>query len=123
MKIFEKVVASIFIVSIVLEFFLIPYAISREYEIKNRYYNFHKRYGIIRISILKILFGVPIILLVLYPPYNAVELHWAVLTYVAYSAWLMVLIISAQPPLSSDRKLAHKNRIGGYPLDASYPCI
>ncbi len=111
MKDIEIIIGSIFLFVFVLDLSILPYAVSRNYSIKNNYYSFHQRYGVIRTSILKVLFGITVIIGIIDPPLNAGKLYIVVICYSLYTLWSLILMFAAQPSSSSQKDLHDKKQL------------
>lgn len=67
----------------ILDLFILPVIIIKNFPLENRYYNFHKKYGVKRTTILKFLFGFVIIYLLIASPFY-IEAIPIVFFYIGY---------------------------------------
>lgn len=74
----------------------LSFLVSRNYSVDNKYYSFHQKYGVQRTSILKLIFGLLVIILMWGSPLN-VEIIPIVVIYCVYIAWLLFKIGSIFP--------------------------
>ena len=110
---FESTLIFASILFLCLDLLIIPFAIKKNLAVENRYYAFHKKYGVKRTSILKIIIGLLVITGLADPPPNVGRTYLVIFLYFAYLVWLFVLILSAPP----DKTKEENNRLGS-PLDS-----
>ena len=110
---FESTLLIAFILFLSLDLLIIPFAVRKNLVVENRYYAFHKKYGVKRTSILKIILGVFLITGLADPGPNVGRAYFIIVLYFAYLVRLFILILYALP-----EKPNEENYSLGNPLDS-----
>jgi hypothetical protein len=107
MEIIQIIFAISFIFSFALDLSIFPYVVNKNYISNNKYYLFHQKYGVVRTTILKLLFGLFVIIGLIHPPFNVGEFYLIVIIYLVYLYWAFIALYKAY---SGDRKRDQLNR-------------
>lgn len=95
-NIIQPILISLFIIIWILDLLVLSFLVPLNYAVDSKYYRFHQKYGVKRTSILKLVFGLPIIAFMWESPLN-IEVVPIVLTYCAYMALLLYRLWSIFP--------------------------
>ena len=118
---FNFILTLIFTSFLFLDLVILSIAVRNNLKVENKYYKFHKKYGVKRTSILKSILGISVIIGLLDPPVNIVKLYWILILYFVYLIWVFILIISAPADKETESLEINKNPLDGFVGFLVYP--